>query len=152
MEVKDGLPRAFTVVDDNAVAAVGDSKFAADFVGYQQEMAEDLLVFGSRIHEARDRTLGNHQEVHRCLGRSIGKGQTRLILVQHRHGEFATQDARKDIGVVVVQEIVFLDEIWASRSLTTKTVIAIALGSSPAGRSRHRHFPASPSASVNVPQ
>ncbi len=91
MEMEHGLPGTGTVVYDEP-EGVGYTELLGNLARRQHEVAEQFLVRGLGIHQARDTLLGNHQHVHRRLGVDVVDGDAVLILIDEFAGNLAADD------------------------------------------------------------
>ena len=104
VQVRDGLAGVGAVVHDKAVA-FGELEFFGDGSGNEEKMAEDGLVDGGRLAEARDRLLRDDEQVDRRLGLDVVEDDAEFILVLDLGRNLAIDDALEDgLGHEFLQE------------------------------------------------
>src|SRR5580692_2346766 len=95
MQMKDGLARAGTVVEDRAIA-VEEVTFAGEFGGNQMQLADHRLIFVRRVVQ-RDKMLSrDEQNVRGCLRADVLECQELRVFVNDfgrnlLRGNFAKQ-------------------------------------------------------------
>jgi hypothetical protein len=75
MEVGDGTARILSHVEQQPVAATGDSLKPSDFSRSHHELGEQLAVVGTERRCVRDMSARNNLHVHRSLRVDITKGK-----------------------------------------------------------------------------
>lgn len=93
--MRNGFATIGTLVHDEA-EAVGKVEFFRESAGGEEQVAEEGLVGESGFADARDKFFRNDQQVNRCLGMHVVKGNAEVILVLELGGDFAVDDALED--------------------------------------------------------
>src|SRR5690348_2935383 len=91
MQMEHGLAGAGAVVDDDAerfAVAVGFRELAGD----HHQVAEQCLILGRGVAQARNRLARNHQQMHRRARIDVLDGDAELVLVHERAGDLARDD------------------------------------------------------------
>ena len=92
MQVRHGFAGVGTVVEDETVAAFFQAEFLRDFGGFEQQMAEGLMIFGAGFGEARTWFLGNDQNVRRRLRLDVAEGDDQVVFEDDVRRDFAGDD------------------------------------------------------------
>ena len=95
VQVGDTFAAVTAVVDDEAVAGVGDAEFLCEGCSGEQEMAEGGLIGGGGFADARDEFFWNDEYVHRCLRGDVVDGDAEIIFVRELRGDLAVNDFLK---------------------------------------------------------
>ena len=117
MQMRHGFAGVGAVVEDEAIAAGFQAKFFRDLRSFEQQMAEDLMVFRFRFAEARDRLFGDQENVRRCLRVDVAEGDDLVVFIDNVRRDFAGDDFFKKCfahGLVVNQFKLFAPFIHAS--------------------------------------
>jgi hypothetical protein len=85
MEVRDRFPGVRPVVEDEAVTRFFQAEVPGDLGGFEEEMAEEGLVFGAGSGDAGDWFAGDDEEMDGGAGMNIMEGDDLFVLV----GDFA---------------------------------------------------------------
>ena len=96
MQVRHGFAGVGAVVEDEAVAAFFQAEFLRDFGGFEQQMAEGLMIFGAGFGEARNRFPGNDQNMRRRLRIDVAEGDDLVVLEDDVRRNFAGDDFFKE--------------------------------------------------------
>ena len=98
MEVGHGFAGIGAVVDDETEAA-RDTKFFGDYTGGEEQVAEDGLIGGSGVADARDHGLWNNEKMNGGFGGDVVDDDAAIVLVFDLGGNFAVDDAlEKGLG------------------------------------------------------
>ena len=92
MKVRDGLAAVATIVDDDAKAVIGESFFAGDVGGGEQEVAEPGLIGDVGLSHTCDGLARDHQDVNGCLRGDVAKGDAVLVFMDEGGRNFAVAD------------------------------------------------------------
>src|SRR2546425_11283634 len=84
MQVRHSLARGWTVVENEAETRFTDSKVFRYFRRFEQQMAQNLVVFWRSLGNPRNRFLGNNQDVGRRLRLGISKRQHQGVFIDNR--------------------------------------------------------------------
>ncbi len=93
MEMRDGLASIAAVVDDQSEAGLAKPQIPGDFRSLEEQGAEQRSVLGSGLIHARNRLLGNDQNVGGGLGMNVAKRQYRVVLIDDVRRDLAGDDA-----------------------------------------------------------
>ena len=94
MQVEHGLTSSGSTVDHRS--EVVQTLLPRHLRCHQQQMAQQRLMIRSSRAQALDRLTGNHQHMHRRLGRNVPKGQAVIVAVDLIAGDLAPQDLSED--------------------------------------------------------
>lgn len=92
MQVGDGFAGIWPVIEDEAEAGGGEAELVGDLGGFEEEVAEELLVCGRGVGEARDGLFGDDQYVGRGLGLDVAKGQEEVVFINDGGRDFTGDD------------------------------------------------------------
>ena len=92
MQVGDALAAVRPVVDHDP-EALGESQLLGDSSGREQQVAEERLVGGGGLGDARDRLLRKQVHMHRRLRLDIVNRQAEIVLVHDACGDLTGDDA-----------------------------------------------------------
>ncbi len=95
MQVKYGLPAAFTRVDDSAVA-FGDAANFSGFAGFPEEAPCQRIICSGEIVERREVPTWNDEQVHRGKRLKGFDDDAVLVLIITGSGRFLFNDAAED--------------------------------------------------------
>ena len=95
MQMGHGFARVRTVVEHEAKTIFGESKLFRDLSGFDQEMAEHLMIFRLRFGDTRNRFPRNHQHVDRCLRLYVLECDHLVVLVNNFCRDFARDNLFK---------------------------------------------------------
>src|ERR1041385_92397 len=95
MQMRHSFPGIRTIIENQAESRLGDAKVPGYLRGLKQQMAEHLMIFGSRLSDPGDRLLWNHQNMSRRLRFDIPESQHQVILINNRRRNFSRNDFLK---------------------------------------------------------
>ena len=96
MQVIDALPRVRALVDDDAVARLTEPEILCHLPRGEHHVPERRCVFHSRVANAGDVLLRDHEHVRRRDGAKVLKGERVLVLEHDLRGDLATHDFAKE--------------------------------------------------------
>lgn len=96
MQVRHRFAAVGAVVEDEPETVLRQAQFPGDFGGFQQQMAEQGLVFRSRFGEAREGFLRDHEDVRRCLRGNVVEGDDRVVLIDNPGRNLTSDDFLKE--------------------------------------------------------
>ena len=92
MEMRNRLPSVGPVVDDEPEPGIREALGLGDLPGGEEQMPEELVVRRNGLRHARDHTLGDHEDVNRCLGRNVAEREAAIILEDNVGGNLPGND------------------------------------------------------------
>ena len=92
MQVWYSLARGGTVIENKAETGLAHAKALRHFSGFEQQMAEDFVIFGRSLSDSRNWFLGNNQNVGRRLWLNISKGQYQVVFINNCRRDLARDD------------------------------------------------------------
>jgi len=92
MQMRHGLAAIPAVVEDDAVAGFVETQFTGHRGGLEQQVAEQLLVFGPGVGQAGDVFLGNDEDMGWRFGIDVAEGQDQVIFEDDIGRDFAGDD------------------------------------------------------------
>jgi hypothetical protein len=95
VQVSDALPGVRALIDHEAVATLGETKFLGDLSRCMKKVPQDLHVGGGRVVNAADVLLGNHQRVHRGDGPNVFERNDVFVLEDDLRGGGPRDDVAK---------------------------------------------------------
>lgn len=99
VNMEDGLAGVGAGVDHRAVAGLVDLLVLGDALGHERELAECDLILRGHIVDGAEVLLGNDENVDRCLGIDVFKGEASVILKHDARGNFFPDElAEQTIG------------------------------------------------------
>jgi len=110
--MRHALAAVAAVVDHEAVAGLGDTKFFRERGGGEQEMAEGGLVAGRGFADAGNKFLRDHEHMHRCLRVDVVDGDAEVVFMRELGGDLAVND--------------FLEEGFHGEKITGESAIGSA--------------------------
>lgn len=87
MEMGDTFAAIPTIVDDQSVAGLVESKFPGDFSGFQKQVAEERVVRRVGFVDPGDRFFGNDEDVGGGLRMNVGESECQVVLVEDLGGD-----------------------------------------------------------------
>ena len=87
-----GFSAVGAIVDDDSEAIFGVAFLAGDLADFQEEMAQEFLVFGRAFGDANDWFFGNEKKVDRGLGRNVTEAKAEIVFVDDVGGNFPGDD------------------------------------------------------------
>lgn len=75
MQVGNGFASVRTIIEDQPKTGFCEPQLVGNFGGFEEEIAEDLLVLSASLGNARDRFLWDDKHMDWGLGFNIVKGQ-----------------------------------------------------------------------------
>lgn len=98
MQVIDLLAAIAVAVDDQAVAALGDTFAPGQFPGYGIQMPDERFVLVGHIIGGRDRLIGHDQDVDRGARMDVAESGDAIVLKDDIGRDFARNDAFEQRG------------------------------------------------------
>jgi len=89
MQMRHGFPTIRTIIDDETIARFFQAQLHRDFGSFQKQMTEDLVIAGCRLGDARNRLLGNDQDVDRRHRPNITERQHEIVFKHDLGWDFA---------------------------------------------------------------
>lgn len=96
VEVIDRLPAEFAAIGDDAVACVGDAKFARDLTDNHPEVAEQSCVILPDGVDRPDFLFWNHQDMDWRLRCDVAEGKAEVVFVDDVGGNLTVDDSLED--------------------------------------------------------
>lgn len=96
VEVIDRLPAEFAAIGDDAVARVGDAKFARDLTDNHPEVAEQSGVILPDGVDRPDFLFWNHQDMDGRLRCDVAKGKAEVVFIDDVGGNLTVDDSLED--------------------------------------------------------
>ena len=96
MQMRDGFAGIRAIIEYEAEACRGEPEFFGDRGGLEEQMTEDLVIFGLGFGDARDRLFRNDQHMHGRLRFDIAKGDDFVVLVKDGSRDFARDNLLKE--------------------------------------------------------
>ena len=95
MKVGHGFAAIRTVVDDQPVAAFFQTSFVGDFRRFEQEVAQQFVIFRTGLGNAGNHLLGEKQNMHRGLRVDVADGQHKIVFKNDLRRNFPRDDFSK---------------------------------------------------------
>lgn len=92
MQVGDGFAAMGAIVDDEAIAALGDALAACDLCGGNEQVTQKRFIFSRREGDAWNDGLRHDQDMHWRFGRNIPECEAEIVLVNDLSGDFPVTD------------------------------------------------------------
>ena len=92
----DAFAGVGAVVDDEAVAVFIEAELAGDVSGFEEEMSENGVVFGSGFVDAGNDFARDDEDVSGSGRADVAKGEDQIVLVNDVSGDFAIGDFLKE--------------------------------------------------------
>ena len=92
MQMRHGFARIWPVVEDEPETIFGKAKLFRDLGSLDEKMTQHLVIIRMRFGKARDRFLGNNQDVNGRLRFHVMKRNHLLVLINDLRGNFARDD------------------------------------------------------------
>jgi len=92
MQVRHSFARVGAVIEHEAESVFGETELLGDCGGFDEQMAEHLVIVRVRFGDARNRFLGNDQDVDRRLRFHVVEGNDLVVFVNDFGGNFACDD------------------------------------------------------------
>lgn len=97
MQMRDRFSGVGTVVDHQTVAATAESKFCRHFVGFDEQMTQEILIFFFGVADARDVLFWNYQNMNRGLWGDVSEGEHLVVFVDNVGRNLAGDDFFENI-------------------------------------------------------
>ena len=88
MQMRHRFAGVATVVENEAEAILRQAQHPGNFGGFQQQMAEQGLIFGLGFGHARNRLLWDQEDMRRRLWGDIVKGDDEVVLIDNPGWDF----------------------------------------------------------------
>ncbi len=95
MQMWHSFPGVRTIIENQSETRLGNPKAPGDLSRFQQQMAQNLMIFGLRLSDPGDRLLWNHQNVSWRLRFDIPERQHQVIFINNRRRNFSRNDFLK---------------------------------------------------------
>lgn len=92
MQVRHGFACVRAVVEDEAIATLVEAEFVGDFRGFEQQVAENLMVFRCGFGDAWDGFLWNDKHVRWRLRFDVAEREHEVVFIDNRGRNFAGGD------------------------------------------------------------
>jgi hypothetical protein len=92
MQMRNRFAGIWAIVEYKAKTVLSEAKLLGNGSGFNQKMAEYLMIVRMRFGNARDRFLGNDQNMNWRLRFHIVKGDDFIIFVNNFGRDFASDD------------------------------------------------------------
>ena len=92
MQVRHRLARIGAIVEHQAKTVFGEPELLRHFRGFDEKMSQHLVIVRMRFGEARNRFLGNDQDVNGRLRLDVVEGDDLVVFVDNVGGYFARDD------------------------------------------------------------
>ena len=92
MQVRHGFAGIGSIVKDQSITGLAQPEPFGHLRRFEQQPAQDLLIFGGGLGDSRDWLFGNEQDVGGRLGLNVPKGEHLVILINNRRWNLAGND------------------------------------------------------------
>ena len=92
MQMRHGLATVSTVIEDETIAGLFESQLVSDLSGFEQQMAECLMIGCRRFSDARDGFLGDDENVRGRFGCDVFERDHEIVFINDLSRNFARDD------------------------------------------------------------
>jgi hypothetical protein len=92
VQMRNGFAGIRAVVDDETVTAFAKAEGLRHFGGFEEQMAENLVILGCGVINTRDGLSWNDQDMDRGGGFDVAKSEYEIVLVNNLSRDFACGD------------------------------------------------------------
>ncbi len=96
VQMRNGLASVAPIVDHEPVTAFFQPERCGHFCGFEKQMPQRALVRLGRVGDSRDGLFGDDQDMDRCMGMNVSKGQNNDVFVHDLRRNFAGRDFFKE--------------------------------------------------------